>query len=105
MDEQMWTDGKWKPYWRLNEKDGETDCGIVSDNGWSVCRCPRYQTEQQWKADGALLASAKELYEALEAAVAELSSIHGAFGDKTNAGAHSNALKLGRAALAKAGAA
>jgi hypothetical protein len=44
----------------------------------------------------------RELYEALEATVAELASLHGMFGDESNSDAHSNALRLGRAVLARA---
>ena len=69
MSETMWTGGEWAPYWRLNEAGNEADCGVVSNNGWAVCRCPRYQTREQWEADGSLLASAKELYEALDEAI------------------------------------
>jgi len=44
----------------------ETDCGIVTVDGYSICRAPRYQKEQQWEADARLIAKAPEMYELLK---------------------------------------
>ena len=61
------TPGPWDWYWR--ESDGEADCGVYWEKyqgqAYSVCRAPRYQTEEQWAADARLIAAAPELLEAL----------------------------------------
>lgn len=58
------TFGKWNWYWRT--EDGEADCGVVSDRGYSVCRAPRYQSREQWEVDGPILAAAKDLLDACQ---------------------------------------
>lgn len=67
------TPGIWSWYWRIDQATGETDCRVVAQErpgaGVSVCRAPRYANEQQWEADAPLLASAKDLLAACEAAL------------------------------------
>lgn len=57
------TPGPWTWYWR--QTDGEADCSIVSEqypgNACCVARCPRYQKQEQWRADAPLLSAAPEL--------------------------------------------
>ena len=42
---------EWKWYWRKNGDNA--DCGIFAElrrgHGYSVCRCPRYLTEKEWR--------------------------------------------------------
>jgi len=64
----------WEWDWQLKENSLEAKCGIRHFDGniaYSVARCPKYQSEQQWKADGAFIVKAcnnfDEMYEALKA--------------------------------------
>lgn len=61
-----YTPSPWKWYWR--ETDGEADCGVFSETmpgqAYSVCRAPRYQTEERWEADARLIAAAPDMLEA-----------------------------------------
>ena len=47
---QKATEGKWRAYWSDPEK-GETVAGIVTEQGQSVFRCPRYTQKDQWEKD------------------------------------------------------
>lgn len=55
----------WQYYWRKNEETGETDCGVYYEDfpgrADSVCRAPRYQTEEQWEKDASLICSVHEM--------------------------------------------
>ena len=55
---------EWKWYWRQND-DGNADCGVYYEERpgqvYSVCRCPRYLTEQQWTEYARLIAAAPAL--------------------------------------------
>jgi len=43
---------RWRWNWKTNQA-GEADCGIVAEplpgHGYSICRCPRYVKEEQWR--------------------------------------------------------
>lgn len=61
------TPGPWEWDWR--QIDGEADCGVrwikCEGHAYSVCRAPRYQSQEQWEADARLITAAPELLEAL----------------------------------------
>ena len=74
------TVGRWTHYWKTNDQ-GETDCGVVTEHGCSVCRAPRYQTQAQWEANANLICQAHDANEdtgmtpmQLVARIAELES-------------------------------
>ena len=94
-----YTPGPWYWYWR--QSDGETDCGVYSEkhqgHAYSVCRAPRYQTEDQWAADARLIAAAPELLNLAER-VARLNRDAGRIG----AGMLAHLIDEARAAIAKA---
>jgi hypothetical protein len=58
------TPGPWKWHWGLGH-NLEADCGVfhepIEGQAYSVCRCPRYQSQLQWEADARLMAAAPEL--------------------------------------------
>lgn len=62
------TPGPWTWYWR--QVAGEADCGVMSGaesgRARSVCRAPRYESEEQWEANARLICTAQELLEALK---------------------------------------
>lgn len=69
------TPGPWNWYWKLGE-NFEADCGVFSEatkgQAYAVCRCPRYQKEEQWKIDAPILAAANDLLEACEMLLADI---------------------------------
>ena len=87
--------GPWQWYWRKGE-NGEADCGVFHERApgqaWAVCRAPRYQTREQWEADGLLISAAPDLADALEAMVWTFEKL-----------GNGKAITQARAALAKAG--
>lgn len=91
-----WTPGPWAWDWRLDD-NGETQCGVYHEkhpgHAVAVARCPRYQTEEQWKADAPLIAAAAALYEALDGLAADYNR---------QIGSGSKALAKADAALARA---
>ena len=64
--------GEWKSYWR--KTDGEPDCGVFTEtspgHAYSICRCPRYETKEDWERVGGYIAAANP------AAVLELLDSH-----------------------------
>ena len=55
------TEGEWKYYdWGVDD-NGERDSYIVSERGYAVVRCPRYQTREQWQADAKLIVQSKRM--------------------------------------------
>lgn len=69
--------GPWRWYWRI--ENDEPNCGVFAEpregHAYSVARCPRYQTPEQWKADAQLIAAAPEMLEALRKADALLATV------------------------------
>jgi hypothetical protein len=67
------TPGPWEWYWRVDE-DLHADCGVFHEKyagqAYSVCRAPRYQSQEQWEADARLITAAPDLLDALENIVA-----------------------------------
>ena len=61
--------GPWKWYWRVDEETGEADCGIYYEkfpgHAYSVMRCPRYQSREQWEADAKFVCEMKNTLEDL----------------------------------------
>ena len=65
------TEGEWKWYWELNEDEQpewrvyiDVSTGITS----SICCCPRYATEEEWKANAKFIVRAcNNHYKLLEA--------------------------------------
>jgi len=55
------TEGEWKYYDCGLDENGERDAFIVSERGYSVARCPRYQTKEQWEADAKLIVQSKKM--------------------------------------------
>lgn len=47
-------------YWR--QEDGEANCGVFHEprqgHAYSICRAPRYVSEDQWMQDGGFIADA-----------------------------------------------
>lgn len=64
----------WKWYWKVTEK-GEADCGIFNEDrpgmAYSVARCPRYQTKEQWEKDAKLICTAPKMLRMLQRALDE----------------------------------
>ncbi len=64
------TPGPWEWYWRVNDDNLEADCGVLSDvksgRARSICRCPRFEAEDQWRANARLIAAAPDLLAALK---------------------------------------
>ncbi len=54
------TKGPAQSYWR--QEDGEANCGVFHDprqgHAYSICRAPRYVSEEQWMQDGGFIADA-----------------------------------------------
>jgi hypothetical protein len=65
------TPGPWKWYWRKEE--GEANCGVFWEKregqAISVCRAPRYEKQEQWETNAALISAAPDLADALERTV------------------------------------
>lgn len=91
------TPGPWEWDWR--QIDGEADCGVRwmkrEGHAYSVCRAPRYQSQEQWEADARLIAAAPDLLSALIAMEAKASKQN--WND-----AYPDQLEAARAAIAKA---
>lgn len=101
MSEAKFTPSPWVSYWRTSESD-EADCGVFHEarpgHAHAIARCPKYVKEETWKANGALIAAAPDLYAAL-VGVMEL----GCCSDEGICGIEqSNTWNNARAALAKA---
>ena len=101
------TPGPWDWYWRGS--DGEADCGVYWEkyqgHAYSVCRAPRYQTEEQWAADARLIAAAPESHEANKLSLTVLCAIRaaGVLSHDTNILRDlDSAIGANRAAIAKA---
>jgi len=87
----------WEWDWKLKENSLEAECGIRHFDGnmaYSVVRCPKYQSEQQWKADARFIVTAcnhfeeiketlKELHIGLKIRLAQEAASWGANADKT----------------------
>ena len=94
------TPGPWVWYWR--NEDGEANCGVFWHErmAYSVCRAPRYETQEQWEANARLIAAAPDLLETLMELV-EIASVL----EPTclgNSRAKENRMDRARAAIAKA---
>lgn len=72
----------WKYYWR--EEDGIADCGIFQEkragHAYSIARCPKYQSREQWEVNAAFIVRACNSHDKL---VAALSSLLNGEGDWT----------------------
>ena len=67
MSESKFTSGPWRWHWRFEE--GVATGSVFSEprpgHAYAVAMCPRYQSEDQWRADAALIAAAPCMLEAL----------------------------------------
>jgi hypothetical protein len=61
------TPGPWQWYWRVEGR--EANCGVYYEErpgmAHSVCRAPRYVTQEQWEANARLIAAAPLMLAAL----------------------------------------
>lgn len=61
MTKTLSTPRPWTWHWREGD-NGEADCGILHEErpgmAYSVCRCPRYVTKEQWEANAQLICDA-----------------------------------------------
>jgi hypothetical protein len=77
MSEAKFTSGPWQWYWR--EEDGEVNCGVFYEErpgiAWSICRAPRYETQEQWAANARLISAAPEHHEASLSTVERLADL------------------------------
>lgn len=55
---------EWKSYWRTDD-NGHADCGIYFSpqfgQAYSICRAPKYITEEQWAAIASHITKVPEL--------------------------------------------
>lgn len=59
------TPGPWEKTKYYIDMSVHTDCGIVSNEGYSICRAPRYETEEQYNKDFDFIAAARTAIPAL----------------------------------------
>ena len=93
----------WEWDWNLKPDSLETECGIRHFDGnmaYSVARCPKYQAEQQWKADARFIIKACNHHEELVEAVRAIDKADDAPVGKRLA-AYEKAALLCRALLSK----
>lgn len=65
------TDGPWRMTRFDKDVNDHADCGIVSDNGCSICRSPRFKTKEQYYEDFPFIAASRTLGPALARALIE----------------------------------
>ncbi len=67
-----YTPGPWKWGWKIDDRL-EADCGVHSEHtrgqAVSICRAPRYEKEEQWKANARLICGAQDLLGACKALI------------------------------------